>query len=392
MTRNIRISGVIVSAEADEPYFASWIEKGVITPESHFTRQLQEAAEAGDDVVVEINSYGGDVMAGNQMLAKFQDFKGGKRVVLGSFVASMAANFALQCGATVHAHENTIMLFHSARSTVDGGAGAMRDEATMIEQINEPIKARLLALGVPAETVEEGFAEGRQFTMTAAQLKEYGIVSHIVKGAAALPPRPADGEDANALKLAAYIEDVPVAEDKPDEDEPEEEPKEEPEDKAEDEDKAEGKAEDEPADEPAEAEADPEEEEDRNEENAKAVYVQQALDYQAAEFQKRLSGLQAAKDKEIAALQNDLATAQKQADEALAESKQLRGQLDEAEQALALTREQLAQLQEMHRRMAGRALADTPDATLDRRTAREQLAKLPMSKREAFYQAHKDLL
>ena len=189
--KRIDIQGVIVPAIPAD--LAELFGAGeLFSPSNLFTKALREAEEAGEDVEVWINSPGGDVDAGNEMLAAFQSFKGYKCVTVGGLAASMAAYFALQCGARVECHENSRFMFHSAATFADGGSGALRDAAAAIDRVNAPVMARLKELGVPAETVDEGFAEGRAFYLSAAEALKYGIVQKIVKGAAPrAPPRDA---------------------------------------------------------------------------------------------------------------------------------------------------------------------------------------------------------
>ena len=82
--RKISISGAIVGSAWDEPLLASYIDRGVLTPLSRVSAAIKEAAEAGDGIEIHVNSIGGDVLAGNQMLAEIQDFKGAKKIADGS--------------------------------------------------------------------------------------------------------------------------------------------------------------------------------------------------------------------------------------------------------------------------------------------------------------------
>ncbi|MBQ6103385.1 MAG: Clp protease ClpP, partial [Kiritimatiellae bacterium] len=178
--KRIEIQGAIVPPEFD----LFLLPAGLATTSSSFTRSLREAEAAGEEIEVWINSPGGDVDAGNEMLAAFQSFKGYKCVTVGGLAASMAANFVLQCGARVEVHENTRIMFHSAYADTCGGAGSLRDVADALDRINAPMIARLKELGVPAERVDEGFAEGRAFWLDAQEAVKYGIAAKIVKGAA----------------------------------------------------------------------------------------------------------------------------------------------------------------------------------------------------------------
>ena len=214
----IRISGIITGAEFDDEFSAQFIERGILTPVSYFDRQIRQAEEAGDGIEIYVNSYGGSVDAGNEMLARIQDFKGSKKVIVGSIAASQAANIVLQCGCRVEAHENSRLMFHSAWGTVEGGAGAMEDAAKEIAVINKPMMDRLIQLGVPKEQVEEGFSEGRQFTMGAEAALAYGIVHKILTGADGYTYRPTDSEirqlAEKSARIAAYIpEEEPEQED-----------------------------------------------------------------------------------------------------------------------------------------------------------------------------------
>lgn len=183
-TRRIDIQGIILPAVSR--WFADWEEDGLFTSSSTFTRALREAEANGEDIEVWINSPGGDVDAGNEMLAAFQSFRGYKCVTVGGLAASMAAFFVLQCGARVEVHENTRLMFHSSRAFLDAGPGALRDTADALDKINAPCMARLKALGMDPARVDEGFRDDRALWIDAAEAKALGIAHKIVKGAAAV--------------------------------------------------------------------------------------------------------------------------------------------------------------------------------------------------------------
>jgi len=187
--KRISIQGAIEPAVPLD-LFGDWVADGLFTPVNAFTRALREAEDAGEDIEVWINSPGGSVDAANEMLAAFQDFKGYKCVTVGGVAASAAAFFVLQCGARVECHENTRFMFHSARTLLDGGPGALRDTATAIDQINAPVMARLKALGMDPARVDEGFRDDRALWIGAKEARDLGIVQKIVKGAAPVPAAP----------------------------------------------------------------------------------------------------------------------------------------------------------------------------------------------------------
>lgn len=206
MAKRICIRGMIVDSSYDDEWCAAYISNGVLTPESAFRRQLAEAG--GDEVEIYVSSQGGDVVAGNEILNAIRSYAGPKSIVVGAFAASMAANIVISAGCPVKCYRNSILLYHGAWGVAIGGSGAMKDEAHVLELINAPIKAALKEHGVPDETVEEGFAEGREFTMGADEAKEYGIVTEIIDGDGEAPAR-VTGDAAAALTANAAA--LPIA-------------------------------------------------------------------------------------------------------------------------------------------------------------------------------------
>lgn len=176
----INIRGVIVDSSYDVDYMLSYIQRGVITPESYFRKQLEIAAKSNETADVLVSSYGGNVIAGNDMVIAFKEFSGKKSVTVGAFAASMAANFVLNCGVKVKCYKNSQFLFHGASCITWGGSDAMQDSADWLSKINEPIINRLIELGVPEERVRDGFAEGREMILSADEALEYGIVDKII--------------------------------------------------------------------------------------------------------------------------------------------------------------------------------------------------------------------
>ena len=198
MKNKIEIRGVIVDGWYDGEWAQQFIARGLWTPDSRVLKQLQDSAKAGAEIEVYISSQGGSVVAGNEILAAIQGYPHAKSITVGSFAASMAANIILQAKCPVKAHANSILLFHGAWGVTVGGEGAHTDTAELLDQINAPIRAGLAAKGVPQDVIDEGFSEGRQFTMTAADALNYGIVDEIIGEPAAANARMTK-EDASAI-------------------------------------------------------------------------------------------------------------------------------------------------------------------------------------------------
>ena len=201
--KTVQIHGTIVDAWFDHPFFAADIEAGVITPVSRFRAALADALAAdGEPVEIEINSPGGDVFAGSEMIAAIQDAgERIERVVVGGLAASMAANIAIMAGRPIAVHTNSLLFFHSATSEIWGGPGAHADEAALLDTVNAPMVVRLIEAGVDEARVREGFADGRNLVLGAEEAQRY-LGAEII-GAEAAAPAPADDAAVERLQHPA---------------------------------------------------------------------------------------------------------------------------------------------------------------------------------------------
>ena len=192
--RKIEIRGIIAGAEFDDFLTADYQTRGVLTTENRVRAALKEAADAGDGAEIWISSPGGSVIAGGEMLAAIRDFPGPKKIIVGSMAGSMAANIVLNAGCRVECFENSLFMFHSASATVDGGPGTLSDHEGLLDKLNAPMIARLLALGLDEGRVREGFQDGRQLFLDAKEALACGLVSKIRGGTADALPAATDEE------------------------------------------------------------------------------------------------------------------------------------------------------------------------------------------------------
>jgi ATP-dependent protease ClpP protease subunit len=207
----IEIRGVIVPSDYDNGWYQGYIDKGVITPESR-VRSAIAASDKTKPMEVYINSPGGDVFAGFEMINTIKGWmaeaKQSAHIIIGAQAASMAAGISVLSGAKVSVHKNSKLMFHGAWGGTIGGAGAHQDTATLLNQINADVKTKLISVhNVPVETVDEWFSEGRMGWITANDAIKYGIASEIIDADAA--PVTFETADvtamlANGLDIAAY--------------------------------------------------------------------------------------------------------------------------------------------------------------------------------------------
>jgi ATP-dependent protease ClpP protease subunit len=225
MKTRIEIRGIITSAMLDGEWYQKLIEKGMITPESRIRAAIEKA---GPEIELYINSYGGDVLAGNEMIVALKAaMAAGKSVeiTVGAMAFSMAANMlAMLPGvAKIQAYSNSRIGYHGAYTYTKGGAGAHKDSMEMLAHINAQVIAALKAKGVKAN-IESWFSEGRIKFLTAAQALQLGIIDSIIgendTALAALEKETAEKLMSDGIDVAAlgdeHMEAISLEEPQPD--------------------------------------------------------------------------------------------------------------------------------------------------------------------------------
>jgi len=375
----VKIEGVIVSPDYDDGIFESWISKGVITPSSRVVRAVEDADEPID---LYINSYGGDVFAGGEMMIALLKAHAAGRIAsveVGSIAASMAANIvaALRAnGCNVTANANSELMFHGCYTETIGGAQHHEDVAESLRNINDAVIANLNSIGITE--CRAWFAEGREKWIGAEDGVEMGLFTSISDLTAS---KPADIK-ATATKLAALassintrkdyamsIDDtIPTANETVAETASEEV-------KATDEGNDTG-AEEKPVEATSEAPAEVVSESDIE---ARVTALANA----------RFAGLQAKHDKMISELKAKLDESAKSLASVTSERDQLKGEVETLTAGLADLRDQLAAEKSAHESVVANVLSHVGPEHGERKNARETLASLPASKRAEFYKAHK---
>lgn len=209
----IEIRGIIVPSDYDDGYFEDWIAKGVITPESKVRGELADVSDA-EPLTVYVNSPGGSVFAGNEIINALQAWKVSTgqqiRIIVGAMAASMGAAISVATADHTTVHKNSFMMFHGAWGIQIGGSEAMKDYSELLAKINANLKTVLLTkYELQPEIVDEWFAEGREGWLDADGMKEAGIAQVIVgETAEALDLSGVDLEefDKRGLKIAALAE------------------------------------------------------------------------------------------------------------------------------------------------------------------------------------------
>lgn len=387
----VKIQGTIVSPDYDDGFFESWIDKGVITPSSRVVGSIENATEPID---LYINSYGGDVFAGGEMMiALLKASAAGKlaSVEVGTIAASMAANIvaALRAnGVPVTANANSELMFHGCYTETVGGAQHHEDVAESLRNVNESVIANLNRIGITE--CRAWFAEGREKWIGAEDGLAMGLFSEI-NGTEAEAPTDAKSIATKLAALASSIntrkdyamsidDTIPTANETVAETASEEvNATDEGNDTGAEEKPVEAVSEA-PANTPAETPADAVSESDIE---ARVTALANA----------RFAGLQAKHDKMISELKAKLDESVKCLASVTAERDQLKSDVDRLtashSEEVALLRDQLAAEKSAHESVVANVLSHVGPEHGERKNARETLASLPASKRAEFYKAHK---
>lgn len=187
----IEVRGVIVPSDMDQDFMFSYIQRGIITPES-IVRKAIANADPKKDIELYINSQGGSVFAGNEMINALQDWKastGNKiNVVVGAMAASMGSSILISVADKISVHSNSKIMFHGAWGGAIGGAESMKDYGELLSKINADIKVKLLSkFDLDADVVNEWFSEGREGWLNADEAKTIGMADEIIGEDAELP-------------------------------------------------------------------------------------------------------------------------------------------------------------------------------------------------------------
>lgn len=156
---------------------------------AEFVNQIDRAENFGDDIKVRISSNGGDVMAGFSMLARLQEFKGKKSIVVDGKAYSMGAFMCLYAD-EVEAYDVAEFLLHRAAYPEWYEKNyATEDDMKRLANTNKVLMAKMKSKfdsetfeKLAGMTIDEMFdGEQKDVILTAKDAKKLGIISKILK-------------------------------------------------------------------------------------------------------------------------------------------------------------------------------------------------------------------
>src|SRR5699024_10535061 len=129
-----------------------------------------------EDITLEINSYGGDVFLGIDIMNTLRSHKGTVTVIITGIAASAASVIAMGAD-IVKMYSNTQLMIHNAWTFAAGNAKYLRKVADDLESIGESVLASYTHR-VDADTVQKLLDE--ETYMSAKKAKELGFIDEIV--------------------------------------------------------------------------------------------------------------------------------------------------------------------------------------------------------------------
>ena len=132
MSRTINIEGIIVSN--DDKWIYDYFGIANTAP-VNIEKALNEAN--GEDVVIRINSNGGDVFAGSEIYDLIASYKGEVLIRVVGIAASAASVIA--CAGISEIAPTAMMMIHNVQSTAQGDYRKMEHSAVVLQNANKAI-------------------------------------------------------------------------------------------------------------------------------------------------------------------------------------------------------------------------------------------------------------
>lgn len=161
------------------------------TMPSTVMKQLADCSADGE-IDLHIDSFGGDVLAanaiGNAISAWCLEHPGAKcTCTVGSLAASAAANMLARLPKQFErkCFSDSLIMYHSAYGLICGGPEAMRDNAVLMDLVNDMAKNALKATTTLDEgRIDDAFREGREMWISGCEAVDVGLVGELVDGSA----------------------------------------------------------------------------------------------------------------------------------------------------------------------------------------------------------------
>lgn len=174
MSKVINIRGDIIMD--DMAWIYDWLDEPYTSPRQ-VESQLAEAVDAEEDVLIRINSGGGQLTAGMEIYSLLRDMDVEVEI---TGIAASAAGLIAEAGKTVRMHPVSMMMLHNVSGTFDGDYHEMKHGATVLQTMNESVAAAFAAKS--GKAVDDILTiMDRETWLTAEQAVGYGFADSIIQ-------------------------------------------------------------------------------------------------------------------------------------------------------------------------------------------------------------------
>lgn len=169
----LNINGVITNDD-DADIYRDYIGMTVVSPKDI----IDNLPSDGSDVVVDINSFGGEVDPAAQIYTALKDYNGKVTTKISSSAYSAATIIAM-AGDTVRISPAALMMIHNASSSADGDYHDMDKSSGMLEATNRTI-AGVYAAKTGRTTDEFLQLMDKESWLTPQDALDLGLVDEII--------------------------------------------------------------------------------------------------------------------------------------------------------------------------------------------------------------------
>lgn len=175
------IKGTIVSD--DDKWIYDWFGISAVCP-AEIHKAIEEAA--GDDLEVEINSGGGDVLAGNEIYTALRMYKGNVTITISGSAMSAASYIAT--ARTCQMTPVGIFMIHNVSGGARGDYHAMDKESELLQTVNRAITAAYMEKTHMSQKDLLDLMD-KELWLTAEEALQYGFIDSILESQEQQTPR-----------------------------------------------------------------------------------------------------------------------------------------------------------------------------------------------------------
>lgn len=177
---NLNLSGELISSEWAEVYRRHGYTAGFYCPDD--VRLAIQALNPGDELVLEINSIGGSVMAGNEIYALLEGCSNHTRAVIQSMAASAASYMIMSCDRIEICLPAQLMI-HRASTTAYGNTEDLQQAQQMLDVTDNAIlDTYFRRCGNRTSREELADMMANETYIGSSDALRYGLVDSIVGG------------------------------------------------------------------------------------------------------------------------------------------------------------------------------------------------------------------